>query len=290
MSDILRKNRSCWYELSWSLAIPGVILRIHKDFVRVFKPYSKKMMELYNTEFGLENFSYDFKVGIGYDRVIKYLGEKHDFLEFECALPFFLKLLDEVCDKCNGLGKSDSNFDDECFDCSGTGKKIEYLHKDVLKIGASLSIFSRSLRFPENDTYCSQSQLLEFNIGSGQTEKESFIGGSFSPTMVKWLRSLGNEPLMCVTEATTLAYRHINVLKATYDRNDFDAEVRDGEVFIKCPGDRTLIHPYPSAGINTCDNEGYEFSSHNVFSFQQQWTLLVGLSALHDRARKEIQQ
>ncbi len=67
----------------------------------------------------------------------------------------------------------------------------------------------------------------------------------------------------------------------------FRAQV-DGEkgwLNVQCPGSGCGLCP-SHHGIER--GRGYEFDSHNVDSPIQQLTLLAGLAALHDRARREI--
>ena len=59
----------------------------------------------------------------------------------------------------------------------------------------------------------------------------------------------------------------------------------NGWLNVDCPGDACGLHP--SHG-SVEESQGYEFSCHNVDTPQQQLTLLAGLAALHDKARREI--
>ncbi len=73
-----------------------------------------------------------------------------------------------------------------------------------------------------------------------------------------------------------------------YDKWSFRVSVGDGFITIDCPGNACGIHPDHNAGLRIEKDEGYEFTCHNVDSPAQQLTLLAGLAALHDKARKEI--
>ena len=73
-----------------------------------------------------------------------------------------------------------------------------------------------------------------------------------------------------------------------YDRYSFRASVdyENGWLNVSCPGDACGLNPANSCGGE--DGRGYEFSCHNVDSPMQQLTLIAGLAALCDKAKKEI--
>lgn len=72
------------------------------------------------------------------------------------------------------------------------------------------------------------------------------------------------------------------------DEYSFHAYVayKGGWLNVGCPGNACGLNP-TSQGV-TEKGKGYEFACHNVDTPAQQITLLAGLAALHDKARKEM--
>ena len=67
------------------------------------------------------------------------------------------------------------------------------------------------------------------------------------------------------------------------DESSFWVRLKNGRLIMNCPGDACGIHPENWYEEN---DKGYEFNCHNVDSPMQQITLLAGLAALHDEARR----
>jgi hypothetical protein len=122
------------------------------------------------------------------------------------------------------------------------------------------------------------------------------LGGQYSVPLCNWLGILRTESLkrdkrpviIEIVEAMQLTYQTI-FDSNQYKEYDFRASIDhdDGWINISCPGDACDINP---SNGRVEKGLGYEFSSHNVDTPAQQLTLLVGLAALHDKARREIKE
>ena len=152
-----------------------------------------------------------------------------------------------------------------------------------------MTAFSALFRFaPQKETSSSLIQLMTFGTCTIKGQNGSYIGGEFSFPLCRWLGSLGQHEIIPeMIQAMKGAYGRMHGGLRDFDNFYFRAFVNDenGWLNVSCPGDACGIQP---AHSGTHRGLGYEFSCHNVDTPVQQITLLAGLAALHDRARKEI--
>ena len=116
------------------------------------------------------------------------------------------------------------------------------------------------------------------------------LGGEYSIPFVKWLATLfGTNSIPEMVKAMKIAYNRMLGLHK-FDQFHFLASVdyESGWLNVSCPGNACGLNPIHGAGYDMKRGLGYEFDCHNVDTPMQQITLLAGLAALHDRARKEI--
>lgn len=283
---MIEKNMSCWYELGWDEEAKSLILRVHKDFAKKTKifPVHDIVIWSYKKEFGLLSYGPDFfGEYFGFDSAFRKRGEIEDFVEYEIKIP---NLGTEVnCDYCYCTGKN--SFDEPCLICSGSKKKIQYDYKPALAISASFTIFLKLAYFGRNMEISSkQYQLFEIDT---MTQKSpcgngSAINGWFSERLTMWLRGLQDNSLADIIWAMKIAYNQMfNDKISIFENLDFDINVGEkGGLILRCPGDASGIYPLS----NRQGKEDYMFSSCNMDSPVQQITVLVGLGALHDLARK----
>lgn len=113
-----------------------------------------------------------------------------------------------------------------------------------------------------------------------------FYEKKFSVALCDWFRKLGTGPIPEMVEAMKIAYNHTQRIRGSSSVFYFRASIdySNGWLNISCPGNACGLNPWHNAVHNT---GGYEFADHNVDTPFQQLTLLAGLAALHDRARKE---
>jgi len=120
------------------------------------------------------------------------------------------------------------------------------------------------------------------------------LGGMYSVPLTSWLASkvtdLPERHVYVIPEmekAMKTAYYHM-LSRGPLDDHSFSAHIayRGGWLNVSCPGNACGLHPSHSRSPD--EGRGYEFSCHNVDSPAQQFTLLAGLAALHNRVRKEL--
>lgn len=292
---LIKENIPCWYELSWQKEEPAILLRVHQDFIkstRMFPPESP-IIRHYMEAFKFSNFSDSLNGNFGFNNTLfegtfNYQGKKDEFVEFLIKLPIIKVKTHEVCDYCHGSGKDTIIEEDErdCIHCEGTGTKYDYLWQRAYAVSASFTIFFKIARYPEKETSSSLPQLIIVETVTDREMHGGSLGGEISIPLRNWLASLGDASLPEVTQATKTAYGHMFSGLRHFNDYYFKSYARSNGGFVAdCPGDACGLHP---SGWHKPEGEGYEFSCHNVDSPAQQITLLAGLAALHDRARKEI--
>ncbi len=290
----------CWYELSWlptrtnQQIIPTILLRIHQDYLKHMWPVDQDapIVASYLGSNGLGSFQGSLYCDFGFNKALTFVGEYKEFIEFRATLPRVKNYTEKPCPMCGGSAK-ERDEDEKCFHCNGTGHEYQCDWEKLYPVSVSLAILFMLLAFPEHETSSPHKQLMEVQLASSFRERGEVvfgIGGTYSIPFVKWLSDMplySNIPEM--TDAMRTAYYqmmtndHIN-----FPELEFRASVDSGNGWlnVSCPGNACGLNPH-HAGIQT--GRGYDFSDHNVDNPAQQLTLLAGLAALHDKARKEIQ-
>ncbi len=277
----------CWYELSWQENLPAIILRIHHDFLKELRidfqnaPIVKSLMKTF--KFG--KFGDNFETDIGFNMIFKRQGEQNGFVSFGAQIPEVERLTGQNCPECGGLGR-DRDIDMECFTCRGKGKQfiIDWSLADT--ISASFTVFLRTLSNCEKDTSALFPQLMIVETVT-TVGRDASLDGMISVPLRRYLKSLGHHEngITYMTQAMKIAHEKMLGLR-DYSEYDFQTRVHaNGKFTADCPGDACGIHPSDS---HRMEGEGYEFVCHNVDTAMQQITLLAGLAALHDLARKNI--
>lgn len=289
MRVLIEEDFPCWYELSWQEKKPAIILRIHEDFIKDFKPTSESsvLVRHFMEEFKFTDFAGNLNSDFGFNKALKFVKEKNDFSEFLIELPVVRKKASKTCSLCNGSGES-SFLEENCLSCNGSGKQDTYNWQPTDEISASLSMLLSKLKLFERKTSASFPQLLTVQTVTQRSQNGGALGGTYGVSLCKWLRSLEvGIPLSEVVQAIKTAYSHMFAGLRGSDENNLKAYLNTeaGSLIINCPGNSCGLHP-----SDWCieEGQGYHFSSHNVDTSMQQLTLLSGLAALHDKARKEI--
>jgi len=292
---LTRENIPCWYELSWRQKKPAIILKIHKDFIASIKPIRIRedapIVKTLKEQFKFESFAGNFNGNYGFDNAFVRVGKRGNFVEFVVKIPKVKKWTGEICGDCNGSGKQ--KFLDlrrDCFHCEGTGKECIFDWQPAYAISASFTIFTTLARFPGIETSEPFPQLITVNTITGSDMHGGSLGGEYSIPFVKWLTSLfGTNSVPEMVQAMKIAYNRMLGLHK-FDQFHFRASVdyENGWLNVSCPGNACGLNPVHGAEYDMKRGLGYEFDCHNVDTPIQQITLLAGLSALHDRARKEI--
>ncbi len=287
----------CWYELGWRAwqndETPAIFLRVHKDFVRSIKaiPETAPLVttlraEFFNTLF--DTFSGSFEQDFfGFNKVFERVGEVEEFVEFLIRIPVIDKPTGRKCPECQGTKKDQFLEDRECFHCNGTGKESQIDWRLAYSISASFTVFTTLSKYSEVETSCRLPQLLTFHTITVRDMHSGSLGGDYSIPLVKWLSLLGrNAPLAGMIYAMKTSYQRM-LGRREYNDFDFQAYVanENGWLNVSCPGNACGIQP---AYGHLREGEGYQFSCHNVDSPMQQLTLIAGLAALHEKARRDI--
>lgn len=293
---ITHENIRCWYELSWQEKPAAIIFSIRKEVIAGldFSLSEAPIVKSLAKEFKLSEFRADFGENIGFENadgkaLFHNIGEENGFIRFSLPIPKLKKYIEKKCDWCKGSGRDPNFGNDKCPSCSGTGKKHEIDWKTAYAISASFNVLLSWLSFEETDTASPFPQLLTVNLTTQKGMHGGSLGGSISIPMEKWLASFvgaSNDQYVSLPEiskAMRVAYEKMLGLQDRFER--FQSWVRDGGFVADCPGDACGINPNH---WDIGENRGYNFSCHNVDTPMQQITLLAGLAALHDKARREI--
>jgi len=288
MKLIILEDMPCWYELSFVKETPALLLRVHEDFIKDKGAISENapIVKNFKERFGFKKFSGDFGRDFGFEGVFKSRGVKDGFYEFMIEIPKVKKDSGKKCGYCEGSGE-DRFLARKCLFCNGKGKEYIYDWQNAYAISASFTTFSVFAHFYQGNTSCLNLQLLFVETITDKNMHGGSLFGMYSIPLVKWLGSFGKHAIMVeMQEAMKITYFHM-FGKDDYLKHEFIAYVADntGWLNVSCPGNACGLNP--QSGYIEKDN-GYEFSCHNVDTPMQQITLLAGLAALCDKARKEI--
>lgn len=285
--NTIEKNVPCWYELGWDKETKSLILRVHKDFIKEARVLSSNDLTIwsYKRDFNLLSFSPDFSGEyFGFDNAFRKREGIGEFIEYEIKIP---NLGTEVnCDYCSSTGIN--SFDETCQICNGSKKKISYDYKPAFAISASFTIFFKLAYWGRNTKISSkQFQLFEIDTiiqKSSSCGNDSAVNGWFSERLTAWLRGLQDSSLADIILAMKIANSQMfNGKNSIFENLQFDASVgKKGRLILKCPGDASGIYPLS----NDLGKDDYMFGSCNMDGSVQQITVLAGLGALHDMARK----
>jgi hypothetical protein len=283
----------CWYELSWREEIPAIVLGVHKDFIASIKPILQDapIVLTLRHEFNFGEFIGTFDGNFGFDNAFRRVEDSGDFVEFLAEIPKVKKQTNKRCDRCRGSGKEDS-FDSECLSCGGTGKEYEMDWRAAYAVSANFTIFTILANFPKIETSALLPQLLTIETVTQTGAHGGSLGGEYSIPLVRWMSSFGaNTEIPEMVKAMKMAYDRMLGLRE-FNKLDFRARIdyEDGWLNVDCPGEACGLNPNHGSEYNMKQGLGYGFSCHNTDTPMQQITLLAGLAALHDRARKEIKK
>lgn len=282
----------CWYELSWrpgkAKDPPGIAIRLHEDLIRAQPRVKEDAPIVLNlkAEFGLGDFhSSPEKELFGFDPAPMHRASvTNGFVEFLLPMPAIERPTGKKCRECKGKGKKD---DFDCHYCRGDGIERKMSWDAAHAAAATVAVFSVWTGWSDIETSASVPQLME--IHSGISRESHPLSGSYGIPFMKWLSEfrVGEE-----FDEAVYAMRETYGFFFGDNRNMWASCFSTrllylGYLVLDCPGDACGIHPNHHG--NTPDH-GCEFTCHNLDTAAQQLTLLAGLAALHDRARKEMKR
>lgn len=290
MKLITYENIPCWYELSWQEKDKCLVVRVHKD-VLTFLPELKPehhIVSSFMKDFGAKSFVGNLNGNFGFDDVLLNRGQVDQFIQLEINLPKVKVFTNDPCGQCGGKGKHPHHPREKCFHCEGRGKEYDLKWEKAYLISASLTLLFMFLDFLEKETSATCSQLLTVGTHTTQGMHGGSLHGRYGIDFAKWFRTFpeGTE-LEEINHAMKCAHKQMYGSDQYSSHGCFFTKIQaDGWLNISCPGDACGLDPsnYHRVG----GEQGYEFSCHNVDTPMQQFTLLVALAALSDKARKEM--
>lgn len=292
MKLITYENIPCWYELSFRENYPAIVLRLHRDLVKQM-PIVKNdvpFIASFIQEFKFNSFNGDLTGDFGFNgSFVRGQSKDDEFIELIVKIPTIKKPAGK-CTFCNGSGR-DKYLRTECISCDGSGKGYDFDWQTAYAISASFTTFFHLISCPEQETSSSLMQLLVVQTITVRDMHGGSLGGKYGVSLVKWLGSLwasGNSEMHEMTNAMKVVYKKLFKKVDVFDCHQTWAKVEDqrGWLNVSCPGDACGLQP--SFDYSLREGRGYEFDCHNVDNPMQQITLLAGLAALHDKARKEM--
>lgn len=268
--EIQQKNVPTIYELGIGEASTSLLIRIHpkvKDGLFKYLSEDNRLIPIYQQELNLPDYippSAEW-MGWGFGPVLS-SREDNDWLTYQCELP----------------GAS-QNIDDEVDSWRARHS-----------ISATLAILFKGLDMPEVITNADSQQLLYVGLDI----RKGMHGGSFyialGKSLMPWLSLQPDNSRHRVVEGVMRASYQQMIGKKMPPGEEiylsdyyFNATFRKPSlVYLSCPGDACGLDPEYNASSKIGEGESYLLVPHNVDNPLQQLTLLMGVAALHDEAKK----
>lgn len=281
-----------WHRLTWyPEPTPAIGINLHRDAIPKFKGLRYlEYLERASKELSDQNlppFTSDIEHDFGFGGVMKHVGEEGDWARFRMELPCVREELDTECFFCEGSGKDKYLDGRTCISCGGSGHEYDFHQEDLLPFTATFAFMEPAFSpYDPPQTSARTPQLLTAQILSSLDNWRSGVYGEFSPTLAKWLRSLGQYTEIPEVSTAMMA-AHERICHDKPEKSSFRAMVLhpNGYYVADCPGQACGVL---TSGHDLDLDEGYEFSCHNVDSPIQSLTLLAGLAALSDTARQAL--
>ena len=278
----------CWWELSWYPIIPAILLNVHDDYIAANGPIPTDHPNVgyLAKELELPPFSGDFGKDFGFGAQFRKIPSRNGFARFQIEIPRVRRQTGKRCPDCRGTGKDHLLAGRECFDCRGAGMEHVIDYSTANAISATFTLFTMQAEYFQGQTSAPFPQLLTVSTHTQPNMGGGSLHGMYGIPLCRFLCRLGERVRIPEMEQAMLtAYRYM-LEPASYDTGNYDfrAQVeRKGWLNVSCPGEACGLHP----AHELVEGRGYEVTSHNVDSPAQQITLLAGLAALHDQARRE---
>lgn len=255
---ILHETLPCWHELSWENEGPTLVLRVHESYADTLRISPDAPIVLgFQKTFELGGFDGDLRGNFGFNEALKNRGEKDGFYEFAIELPTIQG-----------------------------AKKLRYEWRRAHEISTSLSILTLRLPYYDHDVPTTFPQLITFQASG--SPNHSAVFGEIGIPLRRWLSSKPDHFLVpeAVTAMKSAYMKMFGPGISFVTEHSFEMRIKNnGGLIASCPGNGCGIHP---DDWNFREGRGYKFSSHNVDTPAQQLTILAGLAALHNIARREI--
>lgn len=159
--------------------------------------------------------------------------------------------------------------------------KIPELQSGARSLLVSIDLLLRHLNYANIDSLTSQPQLMYVDVVFQQSSQGLMCGiaGTYSEEMREWL--WWQPQLGVVERAMQIVYERLSGVRP----EPIVRLGKSGQLDLHCATERPGLHPAEDASKAS---GGYQFASHNIETPLQMLTLLAGLGALHDQAKKEV--
>lgn len=264
---VSRENLPAWYELGVD-ANTDLIVRVHRqalDFLRAIEWSSAPIISFFQEKVKTP-FIEPSEERWGFGEVLSWeaADQKQDFIDLRCPLPVI--------------------FDPK------TGRD----EPGAWRVSVTLSVLFLALNTIIEKTDCPSSQLLAISdfCYAGYIEDETqtgYFSVCISPSLCRWIsKQEDNSQRQEIISAMQEADRHMWRPEESFDDYGFKAWFRQPRwVHLDCPGYSCGLDPDPGDYGSLSLEEGYQLLPHNVDTALQQLTLLSGIAALYQLARKE---
>lgn len=281
----------CWYDLVWRRR-EGIILRIHSDFIAKSVPIKSNapILDQYKNDFEFSSFGCEFGKDFGFQNCLRFLGQKRGFYEYLVPTPLIRKKSGKKCHYCDGSGKHYFFEGDKCHYCDGTGDEVVDDFSEAYAVCATINVLFNFMRFPDFETSCSIPQLMDIKTAVIHGPQGSSIGGQYSYDVVRWMEKRGPGVIGEIVYAMQTAWKRMEGRLERFDKLYFSAYLdrSPGWFCTSLPGSACGIHPDGDTSRSIIDKRGYEFSSHNVDSPEQQLVILASLAMLQNLVRRDF--
>ncbi|HEY4496404.1 MAG TPA: hypothetical protein VJC04_03585, partial [Candidatus Paceibacterota bacterium] len=273
------------YHLLWHSNQKSIIVQIHNDCVKSFKPVSidspwvRAMSQTHDADGLLDSFCGDLSSDyFGFNRSIKRTGQSGDYLDFSVPVPEIKKETGAVCQECGATGKREGF--EICHYCDGSGKMYVYDWRTAYLVTSNLSLLFDTLDLCD-ETSAKEYQYVTVTMMAQYGQHGSSLGGCFGIDFNGFINQDSMAKKLALTnavEAMRTAYDQMMICQ-DYDR--FRVNADNGFLTLDCPGDACGIYLTHHDGKA---EQGCQFSCHNVDSPAQSLTLLAGIASLVGQA------
>jgi len=278
----------CWYELSFLKEEMALLVRIHLDFIKNFKPIPQIIAEKYIKKHGFDGFIGGLNYGsFGFNGIMNRRDEKDGFAEFIIKVPVIKWLSEEKCEECSGSGvcPKGAREGDRCSYCGGEGKKTANDWKPIIAISASLSLLFQMIEFPpETNTSAPNPQLMIFRTVAEMGQDNSAIWAEYGIPVCNWLLSQkDNTELPEVARVVAEVYSHM--FPSEKRRHIASACIHGGHrLSLKCSTGQVFTD-----GLHVMKrDEGCTATNTEIDNPAMQFSLLAGLAVVCDIVREEM--
>jgi hypothetical protein len=262
--NIVRRDLPSWYELSWQEEPMSLIFKIHQDFINNSEPVPLgfPVIEALKKNLGLSGFEGDLSKDFGYENAFKNRGvDERGFVVLQAKIPEATNYL---------------------------GVNITDWHSSYA-LSASLMILTMYAHHLEKETSSNSKQL--FVLKTNTSDERYGLSGTISLTLHNWLKENKENVNKEMISAMKSAYQRMLGKDADSTINNFIVlQWENGAINAGCLKSRWGMSPHFTAESDIGLGYGYKIEGYNLDNPMQQITMVAGLAALHDCARKGMGQ